>query len=50
MDEFAKEKIEETVIVLQEGGTSLEDILEALTAVAEEIEEAVTLKQPYGIY
>ncbi len=50
MDDFYKEKIEEAVVALQEGGASLEDILEALTAVTEEVEEAVQLKQPYGIY
>ena len=50
MDEFNKEKIEEAVIALQEGGTPLAEILEALTAVAEDVEEAVQLKQPYGIY
>ena len=50
MNEFYKEKLEEAVIALQEGGASLEDILEALTVVAEDVEEAITLKQPYGIY
>jgi hypothetical protein len=50
MTEFEKEKIEDAVVALQEGGASLEDILEALTAVVEDIEEAIALKQPYGIY
>ena len=50
MDEFLKEQVEEAVIRLQEGGASLEEILESLTAVTEDIEEAIDLKQPYSIY
>ena len=50
MDEYLKEQFEDAIVRLQEGGATNEEILEAMTAVAEDFEEAIQLKQPYGIY
>jgi hypothetical protein len=50
MDEYRKEQFEDTIIRLQEGGATNEEILEAMQAVAKDLEKAIQLKQPYGSY